>query len=79
MLKSDSELQVFISVLFVKPIRLRPRFRKDAEIQFSVVFFCRDLRDRHPPSEQSDEGGCASFSFSMNEKPGDLNYSRLLI
>ncbi len=33
------------------------------------------FRDRHPPSEQSDEGGCASFSFSMNEKPGGLRYS----
>ena len=33
------------------------------------------LQDRHPPSEQSDEGGCASFSFSMNEKPGGLRYS----
>ena len=47
-------ITVFISVLFVKPICLRPRFRKGAEIQFSVVFFWRDLRKRHPPSEQSD-------------------------
>ena len=34
------------------------------------------LRDRHPPSELfNDEGGCASFSFSTNEKPGGLRYS----
>ena len=81
MLKSDSELQ------FLFPFRLSNRFvcaRGSAKARFPPIngwiFVFRVLKDRYPPSELfNDKGGCASFSFSMNEKPGDLNYSRLLI
>ena len=61
MLKSDSELQFLFPFRSSKPIRLRPRFLKARFCK--TKFHCEFAYDG---------GGCASFSFSMNEKPGGL-------
>ena len=57
-------ITVFISVLFVKPIRLRPRFRKGAVSTRIWVDICLyAFRNRHPPTESFDDGAVSNHKL----------------